>query len=387
MADTLTGLIPDIYEAMDVVSREKIGLAQSVTVESTGERVAKGQDVVTSIAPEIALRDITAAMSPTAASDLTEGTATINMAYSKAAPFNLSGLTTRTLNTSIGIENTRAGRIAQALRILDNTIEGHIAALHTKFSRAYGTAGTTPFASTLADTAQLGKILDDNGAPQADRSFVFDTAAGANLRTLTQLTNVNQAGTDATLRRGELLNVNDFSLKESGQIATSTAGTMSGGKTGAAGYAIGATTLAFQDATGTGVMVDGDVFTIAGDTNKYVVTTATFAGANPATGDTIVIAEPGLRKAVPAANTAITVVAAAARNMAFSKNAIGLITSMPELPEEGDMASDILPVTSPISGITYEFAVYKGFRQNLYQIGLNWGTDVVKPEHTAIGLG
>jgi len=50
MADTLTGLIPDIYEAMDIVSREKIGLAQSVTVEATGERVAKGQDVVTDIA-------------------------------------------------------------------------------------------------------------------------------------------------------------------------------------------------------------------------------------------------------------------------------------------------------------------------------------------------
>ena len=383
MADTLTGLIPDIYEAMDIVSREKVGLLQSVMVDAKGESVAKGQSVVADIAPTVAAGDITPAAVPSAATDLTEGTASVTMDFSRAAAFNFSGLSERTLNTSIGANNTKAGRIAQALRTLDNEMDAAIAALHTKASRAYGTAATTPFASNLGEAAQIEKILSDNGAPAFGRSLVFNTTAGANLRSLPAFNGVNTVGSDAVQRRGELLDVFGMSLKESANIATSTAGTAALATTDNAGYSVGDTVITLASA-GTGTIVAGDVITFAGDTNKYVVVSG---DTDTSDGGTITLAAPGLRVAMSAATKAITMVAAAARNMAFTQDAIAFVTALPERPSDGDGADDVIAITSPVSGITYEFAKYGGYRQNRYEIGINYGTAVIKPEHLCLLLG
>ena len=45
MANTLTNLLPDIYTALNVVSREKIGLVQSVSTDAQAESAAIGQTV------------------------------------------------------------------------------------------------------------------------------------------------------------------------------------------------------------------------------------------------------------------------------------------------------------------------------------------------------
>ena len=117
------------------------------------------------------------------------------------------------------------------------------------------------------------------------------------------------------------------------------------------------------------------------------MTSVSFAGANPAAGDTITIAEPGLRVAIAASTTAITVVDSSARNMAFARSALVLAARAPARPEEGDVAEDVMIITDPRSGLSMEFAMYKGYRKVRYEVGLAWGVKNVKPEHTAILLG
>jgi hypothetical protein len=112
-----------------------------------------------------------------------------------------------------------------------------------------------------------------------------------------------------------------------------------------------------------------------------------FAGANPASGDTITIAAPGIRVAQSSAAYAITVVASSARNMVFNRSAIVLAARAPARPEEGDMAEDVMMITDPRSGLTFEFAMYKGYRKVRYEIALAWGVKNIKPEHTGILLG
>lgn len=384
MANTLTNLIPDAYRALDVVSRELVGIIPAVTRDASVERAAVGQVVRSHVVPTQAARDITPSNVPPNDGDQTIGNVPISITKSRAVPFKWNGEEQRGLsNGGPGTLTIQQDQIAQAMRTLCNEVEADLAALHAKFSRAYGTAGTTPFASDLSDPAQVRKILDDNGTPGTDRHLIINTTAGAKMRTLAQLTKANEAGNDTMLRQGTLLDIHGFAIRESAQIVTSTAGAAASATTDNAGYAVGATVITLA-AAGTGTIVAGDVLTFAGDTNKYVVASG---DADVSNGGTITLAAPGLRVAMSAATKAITVVAAAARNMAFRRSAIVLAARLPALPEGGDMADDRTTITDPRSGLSFELAVYRQYRQVLYEIGLAWGQEVVKKEHTALLLG
>ena len=104
-------------------------------------------------------------------------------------------------------------------------------------------------------------------------------------------------------------------------------------------------------------------------------------------GDTITIAAPGLRVAQAAATRAITVIATSARNMAFNRSAIVLATRMPQRPQEGDMALDVMTIQDPRSGMAFEVSIYPGYRKIRYEIALAWGVKNIKPAHTALLLG
>ena len=383
-ANTLTGLIPDLYAGLDIVSRELTGFIPSVTRNFSAERAAVGEPVVYPISPEIAATDTVPAMTTPEPTDRTVGTGSLTITKSRNANFWFVGEEQRGLNNGPGLVTVQADFFAQAIRTLTNEVEADLA--QTAFlgaSRAFGTAAT-PFQTNTGETAQLKKILDDNGAQASGRSLVIDTSAGAELRSLGQLTKVNEAGTSMTLRDGELLNLNSFSIKESAQVKTPTAGTAASATTGAAGAAIGATSLPTA-AVGTGNIIAGDVITFAGDTNKYVVVTGKTAVGTGTTS--IVIAAPGLRVAHAASTVAITVVATTARNIAFSQNAIHLIARAPALPNEGDMAMDRIMMQDDRSGLVFEVALYPGYRKIRAEVALAWGVGVTKTEHVATLLG
>lgn len=384
MANTITGLIPTMYNALNVISREITGLIPAVTSDMTYERAAVGQTVRSPVAPASTASDITPAVTPPNDGDQTIGYTDMTITKSRRVPIRWNG------EERLGLDNNGAqynvifrDQMAQAMRTLTNEVEADLAALHIYASRAYGTSGTTPFGSSLGDTANIRKLLVDNGAPTSDLNLIMNTSAGANLRTLTQLTKVNEAGDSSMLRQGVLLDIHGMALRESAQIVTSTAGTGASATTDTAGYAIGATVITLASA-GTGTIVAGDVITFAGDTNKYVVASG---DADVSNGGTITLAAPGLRKALAASAIAITVNAAAARNMAFSRSAIALATRAPALPAEGDSAADRFMLTDPNSGLSFEVSMYKQYRQVQYEVALAWGVKAVKPEHMGILLG
>lgn len=384
MANTLDGLIPTIYNALDTVSRELVGMIPAVSSDMTFERAAKGQKVKSPVTTGATATDITPDVTPPDDGNQTVSSIEMEITKARRVPIRWNGEEKRGLdNNGASFNVILRDQFAQGMRTLVNEIESDLAALHTKASRAVGSAGVTPFATNLSDTAQALKLLKDNGAPASDLQMVIDTTAGANMRTLAQLNKANEANDDSLLRRGVLLDVHGFAIRESAQIKSHTAGTGALATTDATGYAVGAKEITLASA-GTGTVLVGDAISFAGDPNKYIVVAGDTDVSN---GGKVTIAAPGLRKAIPAAATAITVTAGSVRNMVFPRSAIALATRAPALPQQGDSAVDRTIITDPVSGLSFEVSVYAQYRQVQYEIALAWGCAALKPEHLAIVLG
>ena len=381
MGATLTNLIPTLYSNLDVVSRELVGFIPAVTLDAQASRAAVNQSVRSFVAPAASAGDITAGVTPPNDGDQTIGDQEIKNTKARRVPIRWTGEEER--GSGPAAAAIQGAQIQQAIRTLCNEIEADIADLYKVASRAAGAAATTPFGTAGDYTAAslTRKILVDNGAPVSDMQLVLDTAAGANLRGK-QASSSQEFG-DTMLRQGVLLDVNGMMVRESGQTKTHTKGTAASATTNTAGYAVGATTITLASA-GTGTILAGDVITFAGDTNQYVVTTG---DADVSGGGTVVLAAPGLRQAIAASATAITVVASSPRNLGFARSAIVLAQRLPALPANGDLASDRTSIVDPRSGLSFEVALYPQYRQMQWEVSCAWGVKVIKPEHVAILLG
>lgn len=386
MANTLTDLIPTAYAALDVVSRELVGLVPAVMRDGQTERAAVNQSVRSPVAPVAAAGNITPGVTPPDDGDQTIGNVEVKITKARRVPIRWNGEEQRGLNHGgPGYQVILQDQLTQAFRTLANEAEADLAALYKDASRSYGAGGTVPFgtAGDYTDASNVLKILLDNGALSLDRHLVLNTGAGANLRGKQGGRGVDAEGTDRILRQGVLLDVHGFMIRESAQIKTHTKGTGASATTDATGYAVGATTITLASA-GTGTIVAGDTVVFTGVAGSYVVVTG---DADVSNGGTIVLAAPGLVAAIPASATAITVSATGPRSMAFTRNAIVLAHRLPALPEEGDMAIDRMSVQDPVSGLVFEIAKYAQYRQIQYEVSAAWGVKTVKPEHLALLLG
>jgi hypothetical protein len=380
-ANTLTNLIPTMYRALDVVSREQIGFIPAVLRDSSAEQVALNETVNIPIVPIPTAADITPGVTAPDTGDQAIGNTTMTITKSRMVPVRWSGEEQKGVKNSGMFPSVNEQRFQQALRVLCNEVEADLAALCSSSSRAYGTAGTAPFgtAGDLSDSAQMLKILEDNGAPMADLHAVFGSGAIANLRgKQSVLFKVNEAGTDQLLRQGIIGQLQGAMVHNSAQVKTPTVGTGASYTTNTAGYAVGATAITLI--TGTGTILAGDIVTFAGDTNKYVVGTAL-------TGGVLTLAEPGLRKAIGTSATAVTVVGAAERSMYFPRSAIALLTRAPAMPDGGDAADDVIELTDPITGLAFQVAMYRQYRQVHIEVGLAWGVKGITPRHIGTLLG
>jgi len=270
------------------------------------------------------------------------------------------------LNDGPGFEKVYGQLLTRKVNGMLKVIEAEVASTALLSStRAVGVAGTTPFGTDHGLIADARKVLFDNdvSVDAGDLSIVMDSSAGANLRKLSNLQSVNTSGSTDLLRRGTLLDLQGFMLKESSKAQSHTKGTGAGYLVNnAGGYAVGDTAITVD--TGAGTILAGDVITFAGDANKYVVASALAANV-------VTISAPGLREAA-ADNTAITVGASYVGNMAYSRSAIELAIR----PMAGSMASaatDITQMQDPQTGITYQVELYGGYKKAIIDITLVYG--------------
>lgn len=381
MANVLNNLAADIYKAADVVGRELVGVVPSATINTAeGQRVAKGDTVRahftrtptvnTSFAPSMTIPEGT---------DQTVDNKTLSVNQYASVQIPWTGEDVKHVNNGAGYSTVYGDQIAQAIRAIVNTIESYTAGIvKAGSSRAFGTAGTTPFGSNFNEVAEIRQILVDNGCPIDNQiTLVINSLAGTKLRNLAQLQKASEAGNDTLLRQGVLLDLQGLMLKESAGIGLHTKGTGASYLVNSAAITAGTTTIPAD--TGSGTILAGDVVTFAADTvNKYVVGTALAGGS-------LALNDPGTRVAI-ADNNAITVGNNYTANVAFHRSAVEVVVRAPAIPSN-EIAQDIMDITDPWSGLTFQIASYGGYMKAMIEVRCLYDAKVWKPNHVATLLG
>src|SRR5690606_38841777 len=226
MANTLTHLIPDLYEALDVVSRELTGFIPPVSRSSSIARAALNDNVLVPGTQAATAADNTPGVNAPNTGDATVDTVPVTISKSKHVPVRWNGEETKGLANAGTFSTIQADRFYQAMRTLVNEIEADIwLETYRRASRAYGTAGTTPFgvANDLSDFAGVLRILEENGAPTNDIQLTLGHAAIGNMRgKQSGLFKVNEAGSADMLRNGMTERVMNMAIRHSHAVGIHT---------------------------------------------------------------------------------------------------------------------------------------------------------------------
>lgn len=378
MANNLNGLLPTLYTAMDIVSRELTGFIPAVTRDSTIERAAVGDDVKIPITTVAGAQDTVPGVTAPNAGDGTVDNVVAKITKSRNVPIRWNGEETRSLQNAGTYQTIMADRFAQAMRTLINEVEYDCwLEAYKGAGGAYGVAGSTPFAvaADMTDFSGILGVLERNGAPRNDLQLVLGHSAIGNFRgKQSQLFKVNEAGSADLLRNGMTDRVMNFAIRHSHSIGIHTKGSGADYLVNGA-PAIGDKTLTVDG--GTGAVLAGDILTFAGDTNKYV--SGGLVGANLSLNGGLIIE--------PADNSVITLGSSYTPNVAFSRSAIALATRAPALPEGGDSADDRTTIVDPLTGLAFEVSVYRQYKQVVYEVALAWGVKAVTKRHIGLLIG
>lgn len=377
MANVFTSLAADIYEAADKVGRELVGGVNSVRMNGGAQEAAKGDTVRSAFTePQTVSTTYSPSMTIPEGTDQTVDNKTMSLGTYASIQIPYTGEDVLHLNNGAGYETVYGNQIQQAFRSITNKMELDLMLhLGQNAGNAYGTAGTTPFASTTADLPNIMKLLLDRGCPDDGQiSGIYNTTAAVNLQNISSLFKVNEAGNGDLLRNGKLGELYNIVLKRSAQVAVPAVGTGTSYVLNGV-HAKGALTVTVK--TGSGTVVAGDILAINGV--KYVAT----SGIASAGAFTIA---SGLVAAGADGDT-VTVSAASARNIVVHRDAAELAMRPLANPVGGDAAVDSMIVSDPTSGLSFKLSHYKGFHKSMIEIGALYGYKLWLPDFACIHLG
>ena len=136
----------------------------------------------------------------------------------------------------------------------------------------------------------------------------------------------------------------------------------------------GAQVVSLAKATNAAGLKEGDILTIAGDTQTYVVTEA----VSLAVGNTAVKIYPGLARPTTGSE-AVTVSGSHVMNLAFHRDAIAFATR-PLMDSANGLGNLIQSAVDPVSGLSLRLEVSREHKRTRFSYDILYGADVVRRE-------
>lgn len=258
----------------------------------------------------------------------------------------------------------------EAVKALANNVDNAILALYKDIYGYAGVAGTTPFGADLSEFLEARKVLNNQLAPTDPRFVALSPDAEANALGLRAFQDAAFRGDRDGILNGQI----GFKLGSTWfmdqNVPSHTAGTGSAGTvTGTAG----SNTLTLN-AAGTGTLVVGDVFTIAGDTQTYVTATA---DGDISSGSTALTVYPALKTSPSGA--VFTIKATHVVNLAFHRDAFAF-ASRPFAGADPMGLGVFQSAVDPISGLTLRLEVSRQYKRTRFAYDILYGVKTVRRE-------
>jgi hypothetical protein len=378
VANTLTEVIPKLLAQGLVALRQNAVMPRLVNKSYSALAAQKGSVINVPIPSAIAARDVSPSVTLITNTDSTPTVAQVTLDFWKAASFHLSD--SDMAKSDAGVIPMQA---SEAIKSLANAVDAYILSKHVGFYGAAGTAGTTPFNASLTVAGNARKLLNRQLAPMDNRYAVLDPDAETNLLLNTNILQADQSGDQAGIVEGSIGRKLGFDWFMDQNITTFTPGTgwVTGWALSTTSGAVGDTTLNILNATASGTILIGDIFTVAGGTQQYVITANATASATVAR---LISFYPALVSA--AASGAITVIGTAYTvNLGFHRDAIAWASRpLGDIPAAGNLFSSAV---DPVSGIALRLEVSRQNKQTTFEYDILGGANVVRREYGVKILG
>lgn len=281
--------------------------------------------------------------------------------------------------------------IHSKVRALAEAAETYVASKYTEVYNFVGAAGTAPFNTNQQALVDANKVLNDNHNPHSGRSFIMDTTAEAKALMLDVFADVSQTGQQDVKVNGAMGMKYGFNNVVSTFIPTHTLGATTGTNVAAAGAQTAASATTVDSVTGvkvttldvdglTGQPVAGDKFTIAGDTQQYVVKSATTLAADAST----LTIEPPLAADV-ADNAVLTFVANHTANIAMHERALTFVQR--DLESDSATGAMISQMQDPVSGLSIRLEAQRAHKADVYSMDMLYDAKFINPESAVVVLG
>jgi len=370
--NTLTTVIPQILAQGLLALRGECILPRLVNTDYSKEAAEKGSTIDVNIPSAISAAAVTPSYVAPDDAGVTPTKVQISLNKWYEAPFFLSD--NDQMQAMEGIIPMQA---SEAVKSLARQVNSDIFAEYKGVYGYSGVAATTPFASDVSEWTEARKALNVQLAPMGDRRVVLDPDAEANAIGLRAFQDASFRGDTAGIMEGQIGRKLGADWYMDQQVPTHTAGTAAGATTDNAGYAIGIKTVTLASA-GTGTILVGDVFTIAGDSQSYVVIT----GDSDVSGGGTVVFEPGLKVAITTSATAITVKASHVVNLGFHRDAFALATR-PLMDSSEGLGNIVQQAIDPVSKLALRLEVSRQHKRTRFAFDILYGVKLVRRELAA----
>ena len=263
---------------------------------------------------------------------------------------------------------------SEAIKSLSNRIDAALLGLYVDVYGWAGSSGVTPFASDISEITAARTVLNKQLAPNDDRRFVISPDAEGNALGLRAFQDMSFSGSAQGIVDGKINRKLGFDWYMDQNVPVHTAGTVAVSwicKTSTA--VVAGLKTAVTTTGGTAAMLKGDVFTIAGQTQTYVLTAD---AARSGGGDMTIYFEPGLKTAL-AGDEAITIKASHTVNLAFHRDAFAFV-SRPLADNADGLGNIIQSAIDPVSGLALRLEVSREHKRTKFSYDILYGLACVR---------